>query len=115
MVILLDYINRMDAALKISILSLLFSFVSIAWNIAKDIVLDRAKLSIHMFPGGEILDDRGVKRFMSAGAEVIIRGVKTTVSAEKIVFFITNVGRRDIEVDSICSEYIDNTGWQLPI
>ncbi len=111
----INYTNNMEISQKIAITSLLFSLIALIWNIVRDIFIDRIKLSVHVFIGGEITDERGRQIVASAGSTISVLGVEQTVRAKKVFFRITNIGRRDIEIDCIKAKYIDGTGWYLPI
>ena len=88
-------------SLVIAIISLLFSLIALVWNIARNIFIDRIKLNLHMFAGEKIIDDQGIQRIISAKSVINIQGVEKTITAKTIVFHITNIGRRDIEIECI--------------
>lgn len=68
-----------------------------------------------MFAGKEIIDDKQKTRVVSVGAEVRGLNFEEKITPEKVFFQITNIGRRDIEINSIKAEYADKQGWFLPI
>ena len=105
----------MEPSLIISIFALIFSIASIVWNIIRDILLDSIKLSPRIFMGEEIHDDKGMQRAVSAGTRISVMDSEKTTHAKKAFFEITNIGRRDIEIDCIRAEYTNGHSWYLPI
>ena|SRR3989338_5335791 len=95
----------MEISLKIASISLVFSLVALVWNIARDIIFDRIKLNLRLSVGETIRDDKNKSRFITAGVKITDHGISKKIVAEKIYFRITNIGRKDIEIDCIRAEY----------
>ena len=103
-----------EISIRIASISLFLSLVALVWNIVRDLIVDRVKLSVRMFSCEEIIDGKN-KRLVSAGSVDNTQRVEKANSDEKICFKITNIGRRDVEVDCIIAEYSDGMGWALVV
>ena len=68
-----------------------------------------------MFVGENIESEKGIQTALSAGSEIIVMNVKKNISPKKVFFNITNVGRRDIEIDCIVAKYTNGGKWFLSI
>ena len=105
----------MESSLAISIFALIFSLISIIWNIIRDILLDKVRLSLQIYAGEEITDENGKLATVSAGSKINVLGKDRKILPKKICFKITNIGRRDIEVDYVMAKYNKRAGWFLPL
>lgn len=106
----------MEPALIISIFALIFSIISITWNIFSDILRDRIKIKRRMFIGEEITDEKGKLLSISAGTKINSLGNKKLIIPKKVFFKIINNGRRDVEVDCIVAEYFKKgESWYFAI
>jgi hypothetical protein len=99
----------------IALFALLVSFMALAWNILRDIVIDRIKLNLEA-TAGEILLVAGMPgrgAFKDADAEP-----EKVIENPKVAFTITNIGRRPVMVAKIGGDYIkphepDKKYWLL--
>jgi hypothetical protein len=91
-----------NSTLIIGIIALTTSIASLLWNIIRDLILD--KVSIHVeAEAGTVLPIAGITNrtmFRSSDADKEIQ-----IKDPKVVFFITNMGRRSILVSKIGGEF----------
>jgi len=72
-----------EISIRIASISLFLSLVALVWNIVRDLIVDRVKLSVRMFSCEEIIDGKN-KRLVSAGSVDNTQRVEKANSDEKI-------------------------------
>lgn len=98
---ILDCIKKIDAVGVIATLGLVVSLGVLAWNIIRDLIIDKIKLNLKVRFGG-ILRIRGTRKgiFIEKGSMP-----KKKIEDERILFNIVNSGRRPIMIEEIGAKY----------